>query len=299
MITSWWHIDGAPTPEEWVALLTALTLAAAVVAAVIALVQLRAHFVTERARSRPYVIVDFAFKSILMQVEIKNIGATAASDVVLRVDPPFESGLSDQATTLNTVFSHPEQISMLAPGRRILYTFDRAPDYHTDKRPERYKVTATYTDLPLQFRRPWRRGWRREVVRYTDTYVLDFRQWSQASAESDYDNMNWNIAKREEADIRRIAKSLGSIADAVKGRTQPADDRLGLEVVVQSELTRDYGIEHPADLLPEESGSADAPAPEDEPTGPEHPAGEASAPQVHNPGSAAETDEAPEPASSA
>ena len=143
MNTSWWHIDGAPTPDEWMALFSGFTLIAAIVAAVIALRQLRAHFETSRAQSRPYVIVDFAFKSILMQVEIKNIGSTAASELTLRVDPPFESGIREQATTLNAVFSGHEQISMLAPGRRILYTFDRAPDYHTAKRPERYTVTAT------------------------------------------------------------------------------------------------------------------------------------------------------------
>lgn len=102
MDTPWWNIDGAPTPDEWTALFAGLTLVAAIIAAVIALRQLRAHFETARAQGRPYVIVDFAFKSILMQVEIKNIGATAASELTIRVTPPFESGLREQAATLNT-----------------------------------------------------------------------------------------------------------------------------------------------------------------------------------------------------
>lgn len=246
MNTSWWHIDGAPTPDEWMALFSGFTLIAAIVAAAIALRQLRAHFETSRAQSRPYVIVDFAFKSILMQVEIKNIGSTAASELTLRVDPPFESGLREQATTLNAVFSGQEQISMLAPGRRILYTFDRAPDYHTAKRPERYTVTATYSDMPQQHRRSWRHGWRREVIQYTETYVLDFRQWSQATTESDYDNMNWNISKRQEKRTEKIVSSLASIAVFFERQRDGSQSRpVALDVVEQSELILGAAIEHP------------------------------------------------------
>jgi len=249
METSWWNVDGAPTPDEWSALFAGLTLVAAVIAAAIALGQLRAHFATERARNRPYVIVDYAFKSILMQIEIKNIGTTAARNVVLRVDPPFESGLRDQAATLNAVFAKPEQISMLAPGRRILYTFDRAPDYHSEKRPEKYDITATYTDLPQQHLRPWHRWWRKEVLQYTETFVLDFRQWSQTSTESDYDNKNWNIASRQERKTERIAKSLEWIVNTAKARNADIlDDLITRDVVQQDELTNDSSIEHPVDV---------------------------------------------------
>lgn len=255
---SWWHIGGAPTPDEWMALFAGLTLIAAVVAAVIALRQLRAHFEAARAQSRPYVIVDFAFKSILMQIEIKNIGATAASDLTLRVTPPFESGLREQAATLNAVFSEPEQISMLAPGRRILYTFDRAPDYYEAKRPERYTATASYTDMPVQYHRPWRHGWSRQVVRYTDTYVLDFRQWSQATTESDYDNMNWNIAKRQEKRTEKAVKALTSLAESVKQREEDWRNAAAtLDVLTQSELTSDAAIEHPVNVPPREPEPAE------------------------------------------
>ena len=257
MSTPWWRVDGAPTPDEWMALFAGLTLIAAIVAAVIALRQLRAHFETARAQSRPYVIVDFAFKSILMQIEIKNIGATAANDVTVRVDPPFESGLRDQAATLNAIFTEPEKISMLAPGRRILYTFDRAPDYYKEQRPERYTVTASYTDMPVQHHRPWRRGWRREVIRYRDTYVLDFRQWSQATTESDYDNMNWNIAKRQEKRTEKVVKALTTIAETLKQHDGWHGDAVVLDVVTQSELTSDAAIEHPLDVPPREPEPAD------------------------------------------
>ncbi|MCT1394654.1 hypothetical protein M4D51_02830 [Microbacterium sp. p3-SID338] len=228
------------------ALFTSLTLVAAVIAALIALRQLRAHVDTERARSRPYVLVDYAFKSILMQVEIKNLGATAASDIDLRVDPPFQSDIRGQADTLNAVFSERERISMLAPGRRILYTFDRAPDYDKKKRPEKYTVTVTYNDLPAQYRRPWRRGWARELVRYTDRYVLDFRQWSQASLETDYDNMNWNIAKRQERRTEKIVRALQEIA------AQSIEEGDRTDTVVQSDVVSEAEFEHPVDVPPRE-----------------------------------------------
>lgn len=242
----WWRMVGAPTPDEWMALFTSLTLLAAIIAAGIALRQLRAHFDTERARSRPYVLVDYAFKSILMQVEIKNLGATAASDIDLRVNPPFQSGVSKQAVTLNAVFSEEEKISMLAPGRRILYSFDRAPDYYTAERPEKYTVTAEYSDLPVQYSRSWRRGWRRTPVKYTDTYVLDFRQWSQATLEADYDNMNWNIAKRQERRTGKILEALQAIAAKGVVDVDPTD------VVTQSELVSEAEFEHPVDVPPRE-----------------------------------------------
>lgn len=236
----WWRVAWAPTPDEWAALFAGLTLVAAVIAAAIALRQLRAHFEAERARSRPYVLVDYTFKSILMQVEIKNIGATAAANIELRVSPPFESGLNEQAKTLNSVFSEAETISMLAPGRRILYSFDRAPDYHAAKRPQRYTVTATYMELANPSAGVGSRRWWRNSQPYTDTYVLDFRQWSQATTESDYEHKHWNIATRQEKRTERIAKALQTIA----GKIHVADAQEH-DTVTQSELASNAEFEHP------------------------------------------------------
>lgn len=257
MNSQWWHMDDAPNPDEWTALFAGLTFIAAVVAAVIALRQLRAHFESTRAQSRPYVIVDFTFKSILMQIEIKNIGATAAKDVTLRVDPPFESGLNRQATTLNSIFSEAEKISMLAPGRRILYTFDRAPDYYEAKRPERYQVTASYTDMPVQYHRSWRSIWKRDIVHYNDTYILDFRQWSRATTESDYDNMNWNIAKRQERRAEEALRAFTAFTEIFRQQDDASKATVLQEVVTQDELTSDNVIEHPLDVPPREPEPAE------------------------------------------
>ena len=242
---SWWRSEVAPTAGEWSALFAGLTLLVAVVAAIVALIQYRAHLAAERSRTRPYVIVDYAFRSILMQVEIKNIGATAATDVKLSVDPPFESGLRDQADRLNAVFSNAETISMLAPGRRILYTFDRAPDYYDAKRQECYTIKATYRDLPTRYERPIARLWRRSAVIYRDEYPLDFRQWSQATTEADYDEKNWNIANRGEQREKRIANALESLVRMARERQVAPGGDWQINTVQDSRLVQDFEVTRP------------------------------------------------------
>lgn len=257
----WWRVDGAPTATEWSALFAGLTLAVAIAAALVALGQHRAHLRAERARARPYVIVDYSFRSILMQVEIKNIGTSAASDVHLSVDPPFESGLQDQAERLNSVFSPAESIAMLAPGRRILYTFDRAPDYLTAQRPERYTITARYRDLSSLSERKWWAPWLKRPVTYTDEYPLDFRQWSQASAETDYDEKNWNIANRGEQREKEMVRALKSIAESASHESERITTDYVLDVVQEGDLAREYTIEHPGiEPSREEAPARTAPA---------------------------------------
>lgn len=246
-MSPWWNADGFPTAAEWSALFEGLTLLVAVVAAVIALRQLHAHFASERARSRPYVIVDFTFSSVLMRVEIRNISGSAATDVDATVDPPFESTRSGDAATLNAVFSPVERISMLAPGRRIMYTLDRAPDYYANKLTEKYNVTLSYGEAPPRCTRTWRQGFRKREVRYVDHYVLDFRQWSKAAAESDYENKHWNIASRQERRTESIVKAITSIAESLKPKPPSADYELvpvdADDVVGRRELTNDFEIE--------------------------------------------------------
>jgi len=184
-----------------------------------------------------------------MDIEIKNIGASAAGNLTLRVDTPFESDMPEQANRLNKVFSDEETISMLAPGRRILYAFGRAPDYYSAGHPERYTVTASYTDVPVQFRRRARDWWRRTEVRYTDPLTLDFRQWSQATAETDYDNKNWNIASRQERRTQKILEALTSIADGVNSESDVnCYPVLAMEVVQDGGIVADAVIEHPVEV---------------------------------------------------
>ncbi len=210
----WWRCGECPTAGEWGALFAALTLGVAVIAAAIALVQLNAHFRSQWALSRPYVVVDFTFRAaIMMQVEIRNISTSAAADVRLTVNPPFESQrVNGAADALNEVFNGSHVISLLAPGRRILYSLDRAPDYFEAGLPLQYSVTATYRDALARQRRDWRwLGFRRTVVTYEDSFVLDAGQWKRATTETDYDNQFLNIAKRVEKQVNATATNLISI----------------------------------------------------------------------------------------
>lgn len=260
-VSEWWRFEGFPSAVEWQAFWGFGTFGVALVAAIIALSQLQAHHGAERARRRPYVIVDFSFRSILMDIEIKNIGESAAGNLTLKVNIPFKSGIPKQAERLNRVFSSDEKISMLAPGRRILYSFDRAPDYYKAKHPEIYTVTACYTDAPILYQRRWQDWWRRTEIRYEDTLTLDFRQWSQANAESNYDNKNWNIASRQEKRTEKILQALNSIADGIHTKTEnspvPYWPISGSEVVEVTELTSDTAFELPVKPEPAETNDVD------------------------------------------
>lgn len=232
------------------ALFSCLTLVVAIIAAVFALHQLRAHHAAEKARNRPYVIVDFSFSSILVRIEIKNIGTSPASNVQLRVDPAFESGESLQAKTLNSVFSDANEIPMLAPNRRILYSLDRGPDYHQSLRPKRYTVTAKYSDLPIPKSMARKASPKKsKVSEYEDTYILDFHQWSKTTLESDYANMNWNIAKRQEKVFKDIASSLKKVSESMSNARRDQGESAAREqdcdVARQSEMASDYALDRP------------------------------------------------------
>lgn len=206
---AWWNNSGAPTPEEWTALFAGGTLVVASIAAIFALVQLQAFFNAQWDQARPYLVVDFVFRSSLMQVEIRNISRTAAAEVNLRVAPNFMSTNAEDAATLNFIFSPSWQLELLAPGRRILHTLDTAFLYvdHPEF-PQEYVVHATYRDANARYRWRWRRGRpRRTTVKYDETFRLSFTQWSRSSLELDHDGKN-------SASLSRIDKSLDRIGGA-------------------------------------------------------------------------------------
>lgn len=216
----WWRCGNCPSPDEWSAVFAGLTLLVASVAAIVALIQVKEYLNEQRDRRRPYVVVDFAFSgSSLMRVEIRNISSSPAMDLQLSVSPPFESSRQDDsATVLNEVFDGRTVISMLAPGRRILYSLDTAYSYREAGLTRRYDVTATYHDATRSVRAAMLSPSRRPAVTYSDRYVLDFAQWEKTAVETDYANKNWNIASRVETRVASIDGSLRAIAAASTAR---------------------------------------------------------------------------------
>jgi len=195
----------------WSSIFAGLTFLVAAIAAVVALVQLRAYFRDQWERGRPFVVFDFAFRSVLLTVELRNTSAVPATDLQVRTVPAFQSTPAGRAEVANEAFKR--TIAQLTPGRSIRYFIDRAPDYYGDKDlPRSYDVTVSYADG--RTRRTYKTLWRRaETVRYEQTFTLDIEQWSQALAETDYANKNWNAFDRMDKSLRDIKSAVKTIAE--------------------------------------------------------------------------------------
>ncbi|MBM2621189.1 hypothetical protein JIG36_37375 [Actinoplanes sp. LDG1-06] len=97
-------------------------------------------------QARPYVIVDFEFRSVVVYLKIHNIGKTMARDVRIKFDHPLTSTLSSVEALESRLLSEP--IPMLAPGRSISLVFDSFPARYSrrDEFPMDYAVTVEYDD---------------------------------------------------------------------------------------------------------------------------------------------------------
>lgn len=212
-IDGWWNIEGWPLPDEWSALWGFLGLLVTIAAATVALLQFGSYIREREQRARPYLQADFDFRSILLDVVVKNTSGSPATNIAIAVEPPFDSTDSERTKVLSYVTSSAYRISQLAPGRDIRWYFDRAPDYYSDKaKPRKYMVTLAYDDPRAIRRRRWWQFWLAKLpARYEESFTLDIEQWGEASAEQDYDNQNWNINKRNESVLKEISGSLRSM----------------------------------------------------------------------------------------
>jgi len=183
---------------DWQAVWTFFTFLVAAIAASVALAQLKAHHLSQRELSRPYVIVDFAFRSFLLMIEIKNIGKTPAHNVKLAWEQqPVALDPKREATIRRRLVDG--QIPYLAPGRSIRYFVGRVPDYlEREDAPRRLAVTATYD------------GGKDQIYGDGEKMILDLDQWAESLADTDYENKNWNESQRQ-------TKALGKIADGLDG----------------------------------------------------------------------------------
>lgn len=193
-----------PDGADWQAIWTFFTFLVAAIAASAALAQLAAHQEAQLEQSRPYVIVDFAFRSMLISIEVRNIGQTPATDVRLawNVEPRAVEERQTAALKRNLV---DRSIPFLAPGRAVRYSIGWGPKFVPDTSlPKRYEVTTLYGD-----------GHGHEFG--PELQILDFDQWAESSVGVDYENKNWNELKRQTEAQRKIADNLGRIDDRVEG----------------------------------------------------------------------------------
>jgi hypothetical protein len=154
-----WNAEWAPSAEEWSAFWAFCSLVVTTGAATLALIQLRAYFVERFESSRPYVMVNFEFRSeIILEVVVRNYSATPASNVRVASEPGFESTMAGRAEVFAKITDDAYVIRHLGPGRKPRWTLDRAPDYFKDAAmPRSYEVTVSYEDPRAPLRGPrWR-----------------------------------------------------------------------------------------------------------------------------------------------
>jgi hypothetical protein len=188
-----------PDGSDWQALWAYCTFIVAGIAAFFALAQLSAHHEAQREQSRPYVIVDFAFRSTLLSFEVKNISQTPAKDISLAwdINPRSTDKDRDQVLKRNLVEA---KIPFLAPGRAIRYFIDSASVYWNDESmPKRFEVVASYVDARAN---PFGAG---------EKLILDLSQWAEALVDSDYDNKNWNELKRQAESQKKMVDNLVNV----------------------------------------------------------------------------------------
>lgn len=134
--------------EEWAAFGQVGGMVVAVIAGGLVLWQIRQGQQVREDQSRPYVIVDFSFDGLSVNLAISNTGTTPARDVSIVFDKQLVSPDRDRHVADFDVFNEP--IPMMAPGRVILVRFGQGPDFFKPEAPGvplNYQATVTYTDL--------------------------------------------------------------------------------------------------------------------------------------------------------
>ncbi|MFD5225702.1 hypothetical protein ACFWHT_08795 [Microbacterium sp. NPDC058342] len=173
---SWWRFPGMPSAEEWSALFGATALIALGFAwyqirqvdqsnkALIASNEHSQHVNAEAVRPRVQVALR-ADRTVLKErggpvkgtlyVAVRNIGVSPATDVKLRVTPPFTSletffkpGMMGQHfEEVNRVFNGETAFPTLNPGNSYIWFLGRVPELFEEAAgvPRRWAVEAEYT----------------------------------------------------------------------------------------------------------------------------------------------------------
>lgn len=122
-----------------------------VLTAVFARRQVREAARLRREQTRPFVVVQYEFRNVLIQIAIRNLGKTVARNVKIDFDRALQSKqFGDEKFAEMALFR--EGIPNLAPGQEIRVHFDHFPNRVEAGLPMRYVASVKYDDhegLPL------------------------------------------------------------------------------------------------------------------------------------------------------
>jgi hypothetical protein len=171
MATVWasvWDWLAGVHADQWAAAAAWLTALVAVGAAAVAFVQLGEARRLRVEQAAPYVVVTMEPSPAaqwVIDLVIRNLGATAATDVELAITPPIERAAGERGAVLL-----PETIPVLVPGQEYRTLWDTAIARKDSGLPDRYEATVTFKDShgkaaePLRFVLDWSPLWLRDVV---------------------------------------------------------------------------------------------------------------------------------------
>jgi len=134
------------SPEEWQALAAVVTVFLALIAALVAFVQVRDARRLREEQAAPYVVVTLENADVGMgslDLVVKNIGSTPAFDVSVSIDPPMERALDAPGYPFMGARPLREPIKLLAPGQEIRLWFDQTSERSGKDLPNLFEATVT------------------------------------------------------------------------------------------------------------------------------------------------------------
>lgn len=154
-------------PWEWSASAwSALTFLVLVVAAGLTWRQVKETQTAREERSRPFVLLDFEIVgSVIVELHVRNIGATLARDVRFEFDKPLETTAASGDWNLADLSLFRDGIPYLAPGKVIKVLFDQFVTREEKGLPRAYTVIVTYADAKRT------NHYREQIVLDLNTYV--------------------------------------------------------------------------------------------------------------------------------
>lgn len=200
---------------DWAAFGQVGALLIAIVAGVLVWLQVQHGQQVREEQTRPYVIVDFEFRGVMVMLAVTNIGSTPAKDVRINFDKPLVSPTKAVNPESFAVFREP--IPMLAPGRKIVVMFGSGFDFFREgeSAPRRYVARLEYSPLDEA-----RRSWRRSKPYQDPPLVLDLEPFKYATLERD--------------NLHQINESLKKIKSVMESWT--SGQRLRINTIMQGEL---------------------------------------------------------------
>jgi hypothetical protein len=156
--------------EDWSAIAACSAVVLALVAGVIALIQVLQARRLRKEQAQPYVVAYLApsaAASWAIDLVIKNLGATAATDVRVVLDPAAVRAIDGET---GDGLALPEVIPLLVPGQEWRSLWDTINKRHGSGLPDEYKTTVSFTDAhgrdPQKFKfvLDWDTVMRRDVV---------------------------------------------------------------------------------------------------------------------------------------